>query len=92
MGIPVALTGHQHLCPLDEHIGGPIKDGDPTLTVNGITVALVGHRCECCKESPDIIIQGAAALTVNGIPVAVVGSATAHGGQVIQGDPTLTIG
>lgn len=92
MGIPVSLKGHQHICPLDKHIGGPIQDGEPMLTVNGIPVALVGHRCECRKESPDIITGGTPLLTVNGIQVALVGSPTAHGGKVIEGDPTLTIG
>jgi uncharacterized Zn-binding protein involved in type VI secretion len=50
MGIPVSLKGHQHICPLDKHIGGPIQDGDPTLTVNGIAVALVGTAVNARKK------------------------------------------
>ncbi|HCU14388.1 hypothetical protein M988_1024 [Hafnia paralvei ATCC 29927] len=92
MGVPVALKGHQHVCPLPKHVGGPIKEGHPGLTVNGIPVALVGHQCECKTGGPDIIAVGNPLLTVNGIPVAVMGSQTIHGGVVIQGDPGLIIG
>jgi hypothetical protein len=58
MGVPVALKGHQHVCPLPKHVGGPIKEGHPGLTVNGIPVALVGHKCECKTGGPDIIAVG----------------------------------
>jgi len=32
------------------------------------------------------------ALTINGIPAAHVGSSTAHGGVIVQGDASLTVG
>ena len=59
-----------------------------------IPLALQGHQHNSPQDEymGEPINEEDRTLTVNGIPVAVVGSATAHGGQVIQGDPTLTIG
>lgn len=92
MGVPVALLGHQHVCPIHSHVGGPIIQGDPALTVNGIPVALVGHKCICAVGGPDTIATGSPLLTVNGVEVAVMGSSTKHGGVIVQGDPGLIIG
>lgn len=92
----VALKGHRHICPMVTgnvpHVGGPIIEGDGAFTVNGIPVALQGHRCSCQAGGDDVLIQGCSALTVNGIPVVLKGSATAHGGIVIEGSSALTVG
>lgn len=92
----VALLGHNHSCPSycgkEPHVGGPVLAGEPALTVNGIPVATVGMPCKCNCGGPDVIVAGAPALTINGIPVAVEGSPTSHGGVIVQGDATLTIG
>jgi uncharacterized Zn-binding protein involved in type VI secretion len=91
----VSLMGHHHTCPavtvFVPHVGGPIASGNPSLTVNGIPVALVGDTCICAAGGPDTIISGSSMLTVNGIPVAKVGSTTSHGGMIVQGDSGLTV-
>lgn len=95
MAIAVAVKGHQHLCPRvsgnTPHIGGPITQGENALTVNGIPVALKGHKCSCQVGGDDTLVQGNLSLTVNGVAVILQGAATAHGGKVIQGDASLTI-
>ncbi|AXQ15459.1 MULTISPECIES: PAAR domain-containing protein [Shewanella] len=95
MGTPVALKGHQHICPMfsgnTPHVGGPINQGESALTVNGIPVALTGHKCDCQVGGPDTLVQGHPSLTVNGIAVVLQGASTAHGGKVIQGDAALTV-
>lgn len=95
MGIPVALKGHYHMCPMvtgtTPHVGGGITEGDGGFTVNGVPVALQGHKCQCAVGGPDTLTQGAAGLTVNGIPVVLQGGTTAHGGMVLQGDPAVTV-
>lgn len=96
MGIPVSLKGHYHACPMfagnTPHVGGGISEGDQGFTVNGVPVALQGHKCSCKAGGPDTLTQGAPGLTVNGIPVVLQGSATAHGGVVLEGDPAVTVG
>jgi len=91
----ISLIGHYHSCPAysgkTPHKGGPILTGNSACTVNGIPVATVGSQCACEAGGPDTITTGSPALTINGIPVAIQGSATAHGGVVVQGDPSLTI-
>lgn len=96
MATPVALKGHYHECPVvsgkARHVGGKISQGDSALTVNGVPIALVGHTTDCEVGGPDTITQGASGFTVNGIAVALQGSATAHGGQIVEGDAGVTVG
>lgn len=91
----VALVGHNHVCPAycgkRPHVGGPIISGNASCTINGVPVALVGDQCSCACGGPDTIITGSASFTINGIPVATTDSVTAHGGKIVQGDPSLTI-
>lgn len=96
MGIPVSLKGHNHVCPMfagnTPHVGGGISEGDQGFTVNGVPVALQGHKCSCKVGGPDTLVQGASGLTVNGASVVLQGSTTAHGGVVLEGDPAVTVG
>jgi len=91
----IALLGHHHTCPAKTgktpHVGGPIASGNAALTVNGIPAALVGDTCTCAAGGPDAIVSGTSALTINGIPAALTGSSTAHGGVIVEGDPSLTV-
>lgn len=95
MSTPVALKGHHHACPMvsgnTPHVGGPIQEGSDALTVNGVPVALKGHKCQCQVGGPDTLSQGHSGLTVDGTPVVLQGGSTAHGGVVTQGDGALTV-
>ena len=90
----IALKGHKHTCPSvcgsTPHVGGPIIEGHDIVKINGVPVALVGHKCDCSCAT-DIIITGSSTFTINGIPVAIKGSKTEHGGVIIEGDDTLII-
>lgn len=94
-GKPIATIGSMHVCPMCSgtvpHVGGPvIGPGSPNVLVNGKPVALMGDMC-VCSGPPDTIVQGEAGVLINGVPVATVGSMTAHGGQIVQGEPNVII-
>lgn len=95
-GKAIATVGSMHVCPLTTgtvpHVGGPISGpGIATALLDGQPVAVVGDMCTCCGP-PDVILQGAATALIDGKPIALMGSMTAHGGQIVQGIPTATIG
>jgi uncharacterized Zn-binding protein involved in type VI secretion len=41
---------------------------------------------------PDTIVQGSASVLIAGMPAARMGDATAHGGVIVVGCPTVLIG
>lgn len=91
----IAVLGSMHVCPMCNgtvpHVGGPVAStSNPGVTINGQPVAVVGDMCTC-SGPPDTIVQGCPGVLINGKPVAVVGSMTAHGGQIVQGIPGVTI-
>lgn len=96
MSVKISLLGHLHRCPMVTgqvpHVGGPIIQGDRHFTVNGIPVALEGHKCSCQAGGLDTINQGHRSLTINGVAVAYQGASTAHGGIIVQGDDAVKLG
>jgi uncharacterized Zn-binding protein involved in type VI secretion len=74
------------------HVGGPIVGpGAPTVLIGGLPAARVGDMATCVGP-PDSIVQGSATVLIGGVPAARMGDATAHGGTVTLGLPTVTIG
>jgi uncharacterized Zn-binding protein involved in type VI secretion len=47
MGKPLARVGDVCVCPLKGHQRCVIVEGDPHWTIDGIPVALEGHRTSC---------------------------------------------
>jgi uncharacterized Zn-binding protein involved in type VI secretion len=45
-----------------------------------------------CVGPPDAIAQGSATVLIGGVPAARMGDATAHGGTIVLGMPTVMIG
>lgn len=91
----VATLGSMHVCPMCSgtvpHVGGPVSMASMSgVTINGKAVAVQGDMCTCAG-APDTIAQGSAGVTINGTPIATMGSMTAHGGQITQGCPGVTI-
>ena len=91
-----ARVGDMHTCPmvtvLVPHVGGPIlPPGAPTVMIGGMPAAKVGDMATCTGP-PDTIIMGSATVTIEGMPAARMGDSTAHGGTIILGCPTVTIG
>lgn len=46
-GKPVARLGDQVMCPIPGHGVTTIVEGDPTWLIDGIPVALEGHKTSC---------------------------------------------
>jgi uncharacterized Zn-binding protein involved in type VI secretion len=95
MGI-AARSGDMHTCPMMNgpvpHVGGPVMPpGCPTVTIGGMPAARVGDMCTCTGP-PDVIAKGSATVTIGGMPAARQGDTTAHGGSIVAGCPTVTIG
>ncbi len=47
MGKPLARVGDTCVCPMPGHSGCTIAEGDPDWTIDGIAVALEGHKTSC---------------------------------------------
>lgn len=92
-----ARIGDMHTCPMlnpggAPHVGGPIMPaGVPTVLIAGQPAATLGSMCTC-SGPPDSIIQGSATVMIGGQPAARMGDSTAHGGTIVQGAPTVSIG
>lgn len=94
---PAATVGSMHICPMlnpgappPPHVGGPVSQGVPTVLIGGKPAATVGSMCTCAGP-PDSIVQGESNVLIGGMPAATMGSATAHGGSITAGEPTVLI-
>jgi uncharacterized Zn-binding protein involved in type VI secretion len=92
---PAARITDMHTCPMVTgvvpHVGGPIlPPGCPTVLIGGMPAARMGDMATCVGP-PDVIILGSATVLIGGKPAARMGDATAHGGVVILGAPTVLI-
>ncbi|TVQ33634.1 MAG: type VI secretion protein [Phycisphaeraceae bacterium] len=97
MGQPAARIGDMHTCPMVDpgpkpHVGGPVVGpGCPTVLVGGVPAARVGDKATCVGP-PDTIANGNPTVHIGGKPAARMGDATAHGGVIVAGLPTVLIG
>ncbi|MCP3993674.1 MAG: type VI secretion protein [bacterium] len=96
MGQPAARVTDLHTCPMVTgtvpHVGGPIlPPGCPTVLIAGLPAARMGDMATCVGP-PDTIAIGSATVLIGGIPAARMGDATAHGGVITVGAPTVLIG
>ncbi|HET9626561.1 MAG TPA: PAAR domain-containing protein [Kofleriaceae bacterium] len=74
------------------HVGGPIVGpGVPTVLIVGLPAAVVGDLAVCVGP-PDSLIKGSATVLIGGMPAVRMGDATAHGGEIMVGAPTVEIG
>lgn len=88
-----------HTCPMETpgvppvpHVGGPIVGpGAPTVLIGGLPAAIVTDTCVCVGP-PDSITTGSSTVMIGGRPAARMGDATAHGGTIVMGLPTVVIG
>ena len=88
-----------HECPMQTpapvpipHVGGPIVGpGEPTVLICKLPAAKVGDMCVCVGP-PDSIVKGSSTVQIGGMPAARMGDATAHGGKIVLGAPTVMIG
>lgn len=87
-----------HTCPIPlvgttpPHVGGPVMPpGIINVLIENKPAATVGSLCTCTGP-PDSIVLGSMTVLINGQQAARVGDTTAHGGQIIAGAGTVTIG
>lgn len=96
---PAARLTDLHVCPMVTpglppvpHVGGPvIGPGVPTVLIGLLPPAVQGDNATCVGP-PDAIVMGSTTVLIGGRPAARVGDATAHGGNVALGLPTVLIG
>lgn len=89
MGQPSARIGDLHVCPLvpPHPPVSPVTSGEPTVLIGGSPAARIGDSATC-----DVIATGSGSVLIGGSPAARLGDATAHGGVIITGFPTVLIG
>ena len=89
-----------HVCPMQTpafpapipHVGGPIiGPAVPQVLIGKLPASVVGDSCVCVGP-PDSIVKGSATVMIGGKPAARMGDATAHGGNIAIGCPTVMIG
>jgi uncharacterized Zn-binding protein involved in type VI secretion len=95
MSLAARITD-MHTCPLSDgpkpHVGGPIlPPGSPMVLIGGMPAARVGDMATCAGP-PDTILAGSGTVLIGGMPAARMGDATAHGGVIVAGCPTVIIG
>lgn len=88
---PSARITDHHTCPIPTHVGGPVAVGDPTIIIGNVPAARVGDGLACACGL-DLVAQGEATVLFGNMPAARLGDATAHGGALAQGCPTVLIG
>jgi len=99
MGRPAARLTDMHTCPAVTpgvppipHVGGPVVGpGAPRVLIAGLPAAVLGDMAVCVGQ-PDAIITSSATVMICGKPAARMGDATAHGGTIVLGCPTVLIG
>lgn len=93
---PAARISDMHTCPMVNpgpvpHVGGPVSSGSPDVIIGNQPAARVGDSAVCVPAT-DTIVAGAANVLINQKPAARIGDATAHGGVIVVGCPTVIIG
>lgn len=94
--LPAARLTDMHTCPMltgvVPHVGGPVVGPcAPTVLVGGLPAARVGDLLTCVGP-PDTIVTGVPNILIMGQPAARITDATAHGGVIIVGMPTVLYG
>jgi uncharacterized Zn-binding protein involved in type VI secretion len=95
-GQPAARVTDFHVCPVvspaGPHVGGIVlPPGGMTVLVGGLPAARIGDLC-VCVGAVDSIVKGAMPVRVLNMPASRMTDATAHGGVVVVGLPTVLIG
>lgn len=90
-----ARIGDMHTCPMvtgtQPHVGGPICTGEPTVSTCFMYQARVTDQAICLGPT-DVITKGSLTVIVTKMQAARIKDATVHGGVIVTGAPTVTIG
>lgn len=93
---PAARITDMHSCPMVNpgpvpHVGGPAVSGAMSVIIGSLPAARVSDTL-ICVGPPDAIAAGEPSVLIEGKPAARLGDATAHGGLITSGCPTVLIG
>lgn len=93
---PAARVADMHTCPASvgpvPHVGGAVLSAPaPTVLAGGLPLAGAGSLAGCVGAL-GAVLSGSATVFVGGRPVARAGDATAHGGVLVGGSPTVLVG
>lgn len=96
---PAARITDLHVCPMSTpglppvpHVGGPVLGpGVPTVLIGQLPATVVGDSL-ICVGPPDTLIMGSTTVLIGSRPAGRIGDATAHGGTITLGLPTVIIG
>lgn len=99
-GQPAARVGDPHVCPAVTpgtppipHVGGPILPaGAVRVMIGGQPAARMGDQAFCAASPPTPVMAGAFPVPIQSNPAARQTDATAHGGTITVGFPTVLIG
>ena len=95
MSRPASRITDMHVCPLVTgvvpHVGGPIAMGMITVLTGKMPQARVSDMA-ICVGPPDVVAVGSGTVLVGKLPAARIGDASAHGGAIVSGFPTVLIG
>jgi uncharacterized Zn-binding protein involved in type VI secretion len=61
------------------------------VLIGDLPAARLGDMATCAGP-PDVIVMGSFTVLIGGQPAARMGDATAHGGVIVMGFPTVLIG
>lgn len=74
------------------HVGGPVlPPGALSVLIGFLPAARIGDMAACVGP-PDSVVQGSTSVLIEYMPAARMGDATAHGGSIVTGLPTVMIG
>ena len=95
-GRPAARLTDMHTCPGNSgpvpHVGGAVLSTQArTVLAGGLPLAGAGSLVGCVGAL-GVVLSGSATVFVGGQPVARMGDATAHGGVLVNGMPTVLVG
>ncbi len=89
-------VGDKHVCSLTApvpHVGGAVQQpGVPTVLIGNLAAATQGAACPCALGLPNTVVGGSTTVLVGSKGSARVADATAHGGRLSTGCPTVLIG
>jgi len=72
--------------------GAVLSPGGHQVNVAGHPAARLGDLCDCAPFHESALVEGSATILINGLPAARLGSATADGGSVVKGEPSVQFG
>lgn len=93
---PAARISDNHVCPKIDpgpkpHVGGPDITGEVTVLIGYMPAARVGDKLICIGP-PDAVSAGEPTVKIGNKDAARLGDPTDHGGNIVQGCPTVIIG